>query len=245
MLLSPEESLALWPAGGPLSPDVLDWARTRDKPSTLVAASKSVTEQKNLLAQCRRNDHQLALKVAVTSEGVRARITITLLNGRTISSSFDLVKNKMGNDLDISDEADTQFEQLTTNKDPCFPDRQKHLMIDCSEKATAGDVIVRMTSTDLIGYYAFDQIPTRIIKDTKAIIGEAPYPVVHLWDYLHGQPLSVHLKPFQAVDNTTIPPCFTGSLAGGLPIYADLTPKLLETYTSIFAHRTANMVGLR
>lgn len=150
----------------------------------------------------------------------------------------------MGHDVDINDEGDTQFEPVTTIEDTRFPNRQKHLKIDCSEKATAGDVIVRMKNPNLVGYYTFDQIPTKVIKlDTTT--SEEPYPVVHLWDYLHGRPLSVHLKPFQAIDNRMVAPCFTGSLPGGLPICVDLTPTLLELYTTIFTHRTANIAGLR
>lgn len=239
------ESLANWSAGGPLPDNVLCWARDVDQSTSLVAAPRSVSEQENLLAQQKRADHQLVLEVTRGTEGNRARVGIILLNGRKITREISLVENTLTEKFAVYDGStpvDTtswrEVHSIETN-----PERKKILRIDCSDGPTAGDVLVTMATPDQVAYYAFQQIPSRTIKDAnKAIIGERPYPALHFWDYLVAQPLSVHIERFPISASQSVSACILASLPGGLPVHAELSPELLALYEEIFRHRTMNML---
>lgn len=179
---------------------------------------------------------------------------IILSNGRTIAKDIDLSQNKLLKTLEIAEatanKVQVPFSALTSVPHPLNPGiDKKELQIDCSDGPTQGDIIVTMNSKGLVGYYTFDRVPTRLITEKvesherapQKVIGEEPYPVLHLWDYLHGRPLSVHIKRFSTHKEATVGPCILGSLSGGIPVYAQLTPALFEMYQKMYESKAAHI----
>ncbi len=257
MNLELADSLATWNAGGPLPEDVLIWARSVQGDERLIATPRSVDDELMLGAGKKRDGQRLILEACKSRAGVRARIMIVLSNGRTIAKAFDLDQNKLLRAFQIveaSTNADpVSFPALTSVPHPLNPGIDtKELRIDCSNGTTRGDIVVTMDYKGLVGYYTFDRIPTKLItekvegdeRSPQKVIGEEPYPVLHLWDYLHGRPLSVHIKRFltkKEAKDDTVAPCIVGSLSGGIPVYAELTPELLEMYQRMHESKAAHI----
>lgn len=250
MNLKLSDSLANWNAGGPLPKDVLVWAQSVQGDERLIATHRSIDDEIMLGAGKKRDGQRLILEACKSSAVVRARIMIVLSNGRTIAQGFDLLNNKLLNEFQTIERTPAPstgpFQTLTSVPHRLNPGIDtKELKIDCSEDPTRGDIRVTMDTKGLVGYYTFDRIPTKLItvkveddeKAPRKVIGEEPYPVLHFWDYLHGRPLSVHIKRFLTKNEDkdhSIAPCIVGSLSGGIPVYAELTPELLEMYQKMY-----------